>query len=192
MTYKITIPRTRGAAYAQYASGVLQYFINELEGPLVANILPRVPLAEAELQRHTGIVVTELKPRTVSEKLAAFMMAYQQHKGVAYRPTKEERANIASVTVTPELLRVYFAANAYPLAGLKSISDYVRHYNEVRDLARNGAPRKQSFPAHPDADYEKTLSPEKLSAYRQHLHALGWRRVDGVWQQTNNEQPTTN
>jgi hypothetical protein len=36
------------------------------------------------------------------------------------------------------------------------------------------------------------LSPEKLSAYRQHLHALGWRRVDGVWQQTNNEQPNTN
>ncbi|MFN5170019.1 MAG: hypothetical protein ACK5DD_10350 [Cyclobacteriaceae bacterium] len=189
MTYKITIPRATGCAYCLYEAGTLQYFINELAGNHVLMLLPAVPLTEAELKAKTGIVLTELKPRTANEKIAAFMMAYHRHKGVAYRPTKEERANIVHVTVNDQLLEVYFKATHYPLAGLKSIGDYIRHYNEVRDLAKNGTRLRNEFPDVYDREFEKRISedPGKLQRYWQHLRNFGWKKTDGTW--TN--QPNT-
>ena len=104
------------------------------------------------------------------------------YKGVAYRAGKEEKANMKLVSVTKELLHTYFTATQYPLSSVKSMADYVRQYNAVRDLATNGKPvKQQSFPDHPDSDYEKTLGPEKLSAFRMHLVQLGWKKVEGVW-----------
>ena len=186
MTYKITIPLTKGAAYAHYEQGVLKYFLmSDLDAAsaTLLTAMPYVATTELELKRQTGILISELKPRTVPEKIAAFMIAYQQHKGVAYRPTKEERANLANVTVNAQLLNTYFTATQYPLAGLKSITDYIRHYNEVRDLAKNGIRPRNEFPDVYDREFEKRISDDvsKLQRYWDHLRTLGWRKADGVW-----------
>lgn len=185
MTYKITLHSIKGQAYALYEKGMLSYFINELDNDqAVRALFPTIALSEVAFKSLTGIKIQELKPKSSSDKIALFIFTWKQHKGTTYRPTKEEKANITNVTVTQELLNTYFKATQYPLAGLKSISDYIRHYNEVRDLARNGTPtKKETFPDVYDRDFEKMIgdNPEKLTRYRAHLRALGWQYVDGGW-----------
>ena len=185
-TYKITIPKVTGSAYAMYVNGLLVQFINELaQGASVSILLPNVPVMEVNFKALTGIVITELKAKSAADKIALFTFYYQKHKGQAYRSTKEERANITRVTVNEVLLNTYFKASQYPLAGLKSIGDYIRHYNEVRDLAANGSPRKSSFPDVYDKQYEAMIGIDvnKLQDYWAHLRSLGWSKADGVWKQ---------
>jgi hypothetical protein len=185
-TYKIT-GYFRGTLYASYSRGLLQQALAELEAEQPVCEPPggyKLPLKEFDLLHSEVLTATVLKPRTVAEKVALFCMHYKKHKSVAYRATREEKANMKLVTVNEQLLNTYFTHTAYPLTHTKSMADYVRHYNTVRDLAANGVPQKKTFPDHPDSDYEKTLSPEKLSAYRVHLRELGWRKVDGVYKKT--------
>lgn len=183
MTYKITLHGVRGQAYVLYEDSVIRYFINELEGVHIFTLFASVPTNEAQIKTLTGIKLQELKPKSASDKLAMFSFQYKQLKGITYTPTREERANIAHVTINEQLLNTYFKCTQYPMQGLKSITDYIRHYNAVRDLATNGAPVKAEFPAVYDRDYEKHISEntEKLTRYWQHLRALGWKKEEGVW-----------
>jgi hypothetical protein len=187
MTYKITIHGVRGQAYALYDKGMLVHFINELDhSNAVFTLMPSVTMNEGTLKSLTGIKVQELKPRSASDKLALFSFMYKKAKGITYTPTREERANIAHVTVNEQLVNTYLKATQYPLQGLKTITDYIRHYNEVRDLATNGTPVKAEFPAVYDREYEKHICDDtaKLTRYWAHLRSLGWQKTDGVWKQS--------
>jgi hypothetical protein len=186
-TYKIT-GYFDGVVYAQYNNGMLAMMLCELTKPLISNDNPpgwdMFPMQENDLLNCTEMfTVRELKPKSASDKLALFCFVYQLHKRTTYRTTKEDRANIVHVTVNEHLLNTYFKATAYPLAGLKSVGDYIRHYNEVRDLAANGATKKNSFPDVYDKAYEQIIGDDvtKLQRYWEHLRSLGWRKVEGVW-----------
>lgn len=184
--YKITLRGVTGAAYALFEKGMLTQFINELEGnATVLQLMPQLALSEVQFKGLTGITIGELKAKSAADKLALFCFVYQKHKGTTYRTTKEDRANIVHVTVNEHLLNTYFKANQYPLAGLKSIGDYVRHYNEVRDLAANGMPVKNTFPDVYDRQYEQLISADvnKLQSYWAHLRSKGWSKIDGIWKQ---------
>jgi hypothetical protein len=181
--YKITIEGTRGAAYAQYVDGVLQMFINDL-GKFTQ--LPRfVPTKEDGLKAMHGRdwKVSELVSKTVSDKAALFCLVYKLYKKIAYRATKTELANLKIVTVNEDLLKTYFESVEFPLNNTKSITDYIRHYNHVRDLSTNGAPKKVKtrFPDVYDKEFERGLEGETLAAYWQRLRELGWKKIDGVW-----------
>lgn len=184
--YKITLRGVTGAAYAMFENGVCAQFINELETNTNSSVLfSLLPLHEVQFKGLTGITIGELKAKSASDKIALFCFMYTKHKGTTYRSTKEDRANIVHVSVTEPLLNTYFKATQYPLAGLKSISDYVRHYNEVRDLATNGTPaKKSSFPNVYDKQYEQMIGEDisKLQRYWAHLREQGWKKIDGVWQ----------
>lgn len=184
--YKITLRGVTGAAYALFEKGMLTQFINELEAnATVLQLMPQLALSEVQFKGLTGITIGELKAKSAGDKIALFCFLYTKHKGTTYRTTKEDRANIVHVSVTEPLLNTYFKATQYPLAGLKSISDYVRHYNEVRDLATNGTPaKKSSFPNVYDKQYEQMIGEDisKLQRYWAHLREQGWKKIDGVWQ----------
>ena len=185
-TYKVTSQFFNGSAFAMYDNGMLDTLIVELSDDAPGckqTDYDQFPLKEKDLLISYGKwQAIELKPKTVAEKVALFCLLYKKHKGIAYRATKQEKANMKLVTCNQQLLDKYFTSTAYPLTHTKTMADYVRHYNTVRDLATNGTPaKKSSFPDVPDSDYEKTLSIEKLNAYRQHLLGLGWRKRDGVW-----------
>jgi len=184
--YKITLRGVTGAAYALFEKGMLTQFINELEAnATVLQLMPQLALSEVQFKGLTGITIGELKAKSAGDKIALFCFLYTKHKGTTYRTTKEDRANIVHVSVTELLLNTYFKATQYPLAGLKSISDYVRHYNEVRDLATNGTPaKKSSFPNVYDKQYEQMIGEDisKLQRYWAHLREQGWKKIDGVWQ----------
>lgn len=178
--YKIGFEGEKGQAYASYTDGILRMFINDISK---FSTPPKyIPIQEGLLELVERIHTVKLvQARTVAEKVAMFCLLYKEYRQVAYRASKEEKANMKLVAASKDLLHTYFTQTAYPLSGPKSISDYIRHYNAVRDLATNGRPARSTFPDHPDSEYEKTLSPEKLSAYRLHLVQLGWKKVEGVW-----------
>jgi hypothetical protein len=175
-TVKLTLPGHKGAAYAMYEDGVLVMLINEI----VNCQLSIINYAGKDFER------VELTPKTVSEKVAMFCLLYKKHKAIPYRASKQEKANLKLVTVNEHLLNTYFTHTSYPLTHTKTMADYVRHYNTVRDLAANGVPQKKSaFPDVYDKLYERTISDDitKLQRYWAHLREQGWRKTDGVWSQ---------
>jgi len=188
--YKLTIKDRPGALYFSYKKGalleVLLSFTTTLENwSEVRQYLPYDERYVRGQQIPAHYKIDELRPRTVADKLAAFCMLYRAHRNSAYTAKKNERANIADVTMSNKLLEVYFTNTDYPLTYAKSISDYVKHYNLIRDLATNGTPVKNKFPDVYDREYERTLEPEKLSEYRKHLIAIGYRHIDGTWTKPN-------
>lgn len=187
-TYKIMLEGDSGAAYAMFQDGALKMFINEwskfTEPPKY------IPIQEKSfIAWSNDYKVTALQPRSVADKVALFCLLYKQHKNLTYRAGKEEKANLKLVTVNNELLEVYFTSTQYPLTGTKSMADYVRHYNTVRDLATNGKPVKSAFPDVYDREYEKRIGEDvsKLQRYWAHLRAQGWVKNDGVWIHKSNQ-----
>jgi hypothetical protein len=184
--YKVT-GIYNGTLYAQYSNGWLQTLLCELDNNQPVDAPPGwndFPLSEFDLLHSEMHTAKELKGKTVADKCALFCLVYKQHKGHPYRANKVEKANLKNVTVNTDLLKTYFDNVNYPLNATKSMADYVRHYNTVRDLCTNGKPIKSSFPAVYDKAYEQQIGDDvsKLQRYWAHLRNLGWHKVDGVWQ----------
>lgn len=185
ITYKLSLQGYSGFAFALYKNDVLDQCINEITMNYVADNskdMPMIPLYRQDLV-YTKFTYAELVPKTVAEKVALFSLKYKQHKGQPYRAMKEEKANLKTVTVNNQLLDAYFTNINYPLNSSKSMADYVRHYNTIRDFATNGKPVKRLFPDVYDRMYEKTIGDDvvKLQAYWQHLRDIGWHKQDGIW-----------
>lgn len=139
------------------------------------------PFDEHDLNElSTFMNVSELKNKTAHEKLRAFCMYYKAMRGTPYTPKQQEKANIKNVVVTDSLLETYFKNDAFPLNYSKSINDYIKHYNHIRDLNKNGAPSK--YPNEYSATFEKTLQPGELQEYWKHLRQLGYKKNErGAW-----------
>lgn len=185
--YKITINGSKGAAFAEYRNGILTLFINEWSNDTEP---PQyIPMFETLLMQDQAIItVTLLVPKTVAEKVAMFCIIYKEIKGFMYRASKEEKANLKLVTVSRPLLETYFKNTSFPLSANKTMADYVKHYNTVRDITVNGQQKtSKEFPAVYDREFEKRISDDvsKLQRYWAHLRALGWRKVDDIWTQIN-------
>lgn len=182
--YKITFKGCAGAIYASYEGNFLRMLINDLkETPRAAYVYLYEGSLDALQNELKFVTITELKARTVADKVALFCIIHKEIKGFVYRAGKEEKANLKLVTVSRDLLEVYFRNTSYPLSASKSMADYVKHYNYVRDIHTNGLPTKvqSRFPDVYDREFERSLEGETLSAYWQHLHRIGWRKVDGSW-----------
>lgn len=188
--YKITHKSYRGAAYAMYKKGELCEFLlmfdpvlSSFDAKALSNHFPfkATDLPDLAVARFQYV---ELVPRTAADKIAMFCMTFRAFRNSAYTAKKEERANIADVTVSDKLLTAYFTNDTFPLTYAKSINDYIRHYNYIRDIATNGTPVKSAFPDVYDREFERGLEGEKLSAYWVHLNKLGWKKSDGAWIKT--------
>lgn len=183
--YKVTSSDFVGTAYAAYDDGILTMLICEwkpfgITGTVGSDMFP---LKEWDLEHSEMFTAKKLVAKSVADKVALFCIKYKQYKKLTYRATKEEKANLKLVTVTEDLLKAYFGNTQYPLTATKSMADYVRHYNTIRDLAANGSvvKVKSRFPEVYDREFERSLEGETLSAYWQHLIRLGWRKVEGTW-----------
>lgn len=179
-TYKLTMKGVKGTAYAMFNDEVLHILINELEETPVHLQRDRF----FAMMQGFGITHQELHPKTVADKVAMFCMLHKKYKGFAYRAGKTEKANMRGVNVNEQLLDAYFTNATYPLTTTKTMADYVRHFNTVTDISRNGKPtKKTNFPDIYDREYERTISDDvsKLQSYWSHLREIGFRKVEGVW-----------
>lgn len=176
--YKYTLKGVKGCAYLSYRNGRIREALFDFQGYW---LWPEAEKGFPYLEELLGDDAVKLEPRTAQDKIVMFCMTFRKHRGTPYTPKKQEKANIVQVSVTAKLLDVYFSSTDFPLSYAKSINDYIKHYNFIRDLERNGRPTKSRFPDVYDRDFERTLDGETLSAYRQHLIKLGWKKVEGVW-----------
>ena len=126
--------------------------------------------------------VEELIARTAGDKVKLFCMYFKAKRGSNFTPSKAEKQNIKNVVVSKALLEAYFNNDTFPLSYSKSINDYIRHYNYIRDIQRNGTPVKAKFPGIYNREFEKGLSGQELTDYWAHLRKLGWAKNEkGVW-----------
>lgn len=183
-----------GTGYAMYTNEILEtaYFEPKLSAREIDSYAGTCfPIHERDLTGDNTRAYSIFKkyqllvPKTVAEKVALFCIIHKQEKKFAYNAGKTEKANLKNVSVTRELVEAYFKNTTFPLSASKTMADYVRHYNTVRDLVTNGTPKKKSkeFPDVYDRMYEKQISDDvsKLQRYWAHLRELGWRKINDVW-----------
>jgi hypothetical protein len=178
--YKMKMSGVNGAGYFMFKEGILRTLYYEFEEWL-GIFLPQREKDIHDMKgfwNEKGVTFVELVPKTTEEKLALFCAFFKEKRGSGYTPKQNEKNNIKNVMVTEKLLQVYFSNQTYPLSYAKSVTDYIRHYNYIRDIEKNPqglAQRPQSMPERPDTAYEKTLNGPALSSYREHMYKLGWR-----------------
>jgi hypothetical protein len=180
--YKLDFKEVKASVYYLFKHGILTQLYVESSGK--NNEALKFLHMNLDFGEHAIVTVPgvkELKPRTVQDKVVAFCMAFRNYRNTAYTPKKNERANLVDVTVSKEMLEVYFSITEFPLSYAKSINDYIKHYNHIRDLAANGKPVKSKLPDVYDREYERKLEGPALSTYWQHLIKMGWKKVDGSW-----------
>jgi len=186
-TYKLKARRgtLSGALYFGYNSeGYLIAFDYLFNAPLNAEqrkwLSERFPWCVEDLPKLTdGFVLEDMQKMTAREKLIVFCNGYKASKKTTYSAKQAEKANIKTVQVNEELMKAYFNHTNYPLNVAKSINDYIRHFNFVKDLAANGTPKtnRKAFPEHYDRNYEYSLKGDEITAYHKHLRALGWESI---------------
>jgi hypothetical protein len=182
--YKLTSPKIPGGAiYLRYRAGLLRAVDVADAQPTAEQLgylLNILPVKEAQLTSGEVVlgtmVVTPLPERSAKDKIARFCAAFQEYRGVSYRPTQNECSNIRTVPVNQDLLTVFFET---PLLLDFSIRNYIQRINVTRDIARNGRNPKERFPNQFDPDFLKNLPSDKHAAYYKHLREHGWQFIKG-------------
>ena len=174
--YKITGKLFKGAFYLRFEKGYLtgvEYIFNEsLTGDVWRSIHELMPQHENELKEFCErriLVASQVKAKTLQDKIVLFNHFYKHYRGVAYVGKTVEKANLKNVPVTPDLLKVFFES---PLSNF-TMANYINRINITKDFARNGM-KGNKHPNYYDRDYEKTLGQTELNEYHKHLRALGW------------------
>lgn len=180
--YKLILTEPKATLYIMYkGDNMHQLYVEVSPGHSMKCLEMLAPFTKDKLPKEA----VELKPKTVQDKVVAFSMAYRAKFNVAYSASKVEKANLKNVQVNRDLLETYFTSTDYPLSVGKSMSDYTKHFNYIRQISANGKPVKSEFPQVYDREFEKRISDDasKLQRYWKHLRDLGWKKQDGVWTQ---------
>lgn len=109
-----------------------------------------------------------------NEKIALFCRSYEQQHRVKYKISKAEVGMISKAEMSEPLVQLYFTSTEW-WAKVKSVTNYCKNINEIRQLAVNG-----STGGHPnrwDVAHTKKLDGAGLTAYYQHLRGLGLKAV---------------
>ncbi|MGD1960521.1 MAG: hypothetical protein ACFB2Y_16800 [Fulvivirga sp.] len=188
--YKVTANKPEGLGGAAFflfkderLLAVNWEFTRTLNDHEAAIVTKAFPLRLSDLSNLKKVFkVREIPERTASDKLKLFCMYFKAKRGSTYTANKFERANIKNVVMNSALLEAYFSTDSYPLTYAKTINDYIKHYNHIRDISRNGAPKKARFPNEYNKDFERRLEGAEISQYWKHLTNLGWKKnAKGVW-----------
>ena len=184
--YKITSRLMDGAIYLRYEKNELTTIALELtksiDGEVWTAFTSKLPYQSAWLSNLSGTFeVKELKAgRSVQDKVIMFCSAHKHFRGVPYKPTTLEKANMKGVLVTRELLDTFFKS---PLANF-SMKNYIDRINITRDWQKNGMNKHllNAFPNEYNREFELSLDPARLSDYWQHLRDHGWKKDErGYW-----------
>jgi len=125
-----------------------------------------------------------LKVDSTRDKIGIFCVAFKAQFGKDYavkpnqaRKWKEDH----SKTPAPmALMQFYMKCSEFPIAGPKSILDYLRHYESILQLKEKASKDKTGdFPGYFDKSLLSKLAssnPTKYQAYRTHLQSIGFER----------------
>lgn len=189
--YKVSAPGAQKHITATYHNGELFalegiHHLGRLWNDVAMNA--PIPLKEedipANMIRFEGLMTIEKVPEgSVSQKIAKFCAVYRHHLRIAYQMRKGDTQNMESVPVTDELLEAYFTNKEWWGKQPKSIRNYATNINNVLQLAKKKAEPQSEHPSEYDAEYERTLSADKLPEYWKHLRANGWTPKRGAGNQ---------
>lgn len=184
--FKSVLNEFKPALSEKQLNAILNYIPNDptaIEGIFIAKYGDRV---KVEPVKAIG-AEPETDPTPdypVNEKIALWCRHYSaNHKDgldqpVKYKTGQAEAGKIKALPVTPGeldyLLGVYFAADEWYLKP-KSISNFVKKYNEVRAIAyAQGGPKKKKFPLPYDANVFNNLGTNDQREYWDYLRENGY------------------
>lgn len=130
-----------GSVRVEYLNGELHNISPQTKCDKVTweGIRHDIPFFETELPEY----YKKMRTSPVKEKIALFCEGYKAwtlHKTgteLAYKVSKADAGMVKNITVNQELLRVFFLTPFWTKE--KSISNYVKHYNEIQRIAATEA-----------------------------------------------------
>ncbi|PLW90005.1 hypothetical protein [Mucilaginibacter sp.] len=131
------------------------------------------------------------------DKIALWCRLYEEHTkdeagtGIKYKTGAAEAGKIKALAVTPDelefILKAYFVSKEW-FTLPKSISNFIKKYNEIRAMAYSKpVPKVKNFPLPFDPIYFHNLNTNDQRLYWDHLRANGYKWVDapgrgGKWE----------
>lgn len=185
MIYKITHKQYNGCAYLLFDKEVLStlhYEFKPMPTEQVTLFKRVLPVWEKDCQQVTEpFTIQQIPVKTAREKVMLFCHWYKfknphNARKATYTAKQTDFSNIKKYVVNEAFLKTYFEQSSFPFTPSKSITDFIRLYNEVRRITMNGNDEQMQFPNSYDAAFEKRLKPDELSAYWKHLRQLGYER----------------
>lgn len=136
------------------------------------NIIQKMyPGMEWEYQQLSLILLKKVDQQ--NDKIALFCKFYEKYCGIKYKISRSEVGMIKGVEVTENLLTTYFQCDEW-WAKVKSVTFYVKNYNEIRALSSG---KKSQYPNYWSKSFADGLTGEKLSEYWKHLRELGLKPI---------------
>lgn len=189
-----------GSLHAVYVDGYLVQLELELGKPFSEKqakyLFGNFPYTIDQLQQlieTTGFTCSELKTRSVQDKIIMFCSYFKQYRGESYTPATLEKANIKNVPVDEFLLTCFFTSKAWWAVNNYTMGNYIMRINHIRDAARNGMEIAFNFPNKYDPKYAAGLDQETLKNYQKHLRAIGYeyKQVGNGWAWIKNDKLAT-
>lgn len=109
-----------------------------------------------------------------ADKIGQFCSMYEKFTGIKYKISRAEIGMIKNVKVDERLLLAYFQSEDW-WAKVKSVTNYVKNYNEIRAVALGK--KASEFPNYWSEIAEKKIPTHKLSDYWKHLRDLGYEPI---------------
>lgn len=178
--YIFTSDKLQGQLILTFKAGIIWTMINEFKGmneDQHRQLMVQLPFVETKLHNLTDIGLKMKKDQATNQKIALFCKWYEKQIGIKYKITKKETGMIGNVEVNDDLLAAYFTNSHWKWNDCRSVSNYCGNYNLVRSLVYGKQQHLHQFPNQYSADFEKSLSAEKLPQYWAHLRALGWQPI---------------
>lgn len=183
--YKLTSPKMRGEIVLTYWNGNLTEVELVLIEPLTAqqfnHFIEHLPYLESVLLSSGAgaLKVEEINEMASNDKIAMFCRYFFDNMKVKYKVSAADAGKIKNVEVTDKLMEVYFKKTQW-WSKTKSISNYVKHFNELRTLAAGTYPDKtvKRWPDEWTASFENSITDmRELNEWYKHLYSLGLRPV---------------
>jgi hypothetical protein len=194
--YKITTAKNPGYMMVVYQDNHFKSCLNEFKPPLTETqlnlLLNHIPDDHAQLQALVaskfGSRVTVERVKAVGEepaaaedypvnlKIALWCELYENAHNVKYKTGPAEAGKLKALVITPDELRfilgIYMASDEWFLKP-KSISNFIKKFNEVRAVAY-ATPKKKAFPLPYSASYYNSCTLMDKRAYHAYLKENGY------------------
>lgn len=196
--FKITTPKVSGYLIVTYQDNNFKSVLNEFKPALtevqlngILNYIPNDPdcLVAIFMAKYNDRIIVEpvkgigVEPEQdgspefpANQKIALWCKLYELSEGVKYKTGAAEAGKLKAIPVKPDelerLIDVYLKSKEWYLTP-KSISNFVKKYNEIRAMAY-AKPKEVTFPLPYDEMHFNKLDLMGKRAYHDYLRANGY------------------
>lgn len=140
-------------------------------------LFDNLPLSPNDTDK-LSLLGLEIITDRANDRIALFCSKYSQKIGLKYKISKADAGKMKDLVISTneleKVLEIYFNCTEW-WAKQKSISNFIKHFNELTVLAAGITTSK--YPNEWDKEFESKLKNNELTEYWAHLRNLGYEPI---------------